>query len=339
MHIRKVAAAAGFATGAALAFAPFASADPVEITSTVSSEIASMNAMFDFDSLLTGVPTADIVHGTAANPFDTILPSAVDTVQGNGTTPFDYLIYGVDPVKAGLADDPGSYNLFNGALGKFDDAYNVLLYASLNNGAIDPNDADFIGSATSIDHAQGLATATDAAQYFFNFGLGDLEGYFGIFPSEAASTAAADPAAVIDITPVLTSEVESLNGLFASDVASAGIPSTDIIQGSGPLPFDTIDTADTNAAFNALVFGAADPSGDPGSYDVFNGALTEFFNASNVGLFALLNGGDILPAADLFGPTDYLGDGVSTAIGEYLQLGFNDLLGYFLPAAASSMIP
>ncbi|HEY1840044.1 MAG TPA: hypothetical protein VGG53_07425, partial [Mycobacterium sp.] len=157
-------------------------------------------------------------------------------------------------------------------------------------------------------------------------------GYLGIFPAEAASTAAADPAAVIDITPILTSEVESLNGLFASDVAAAGIPSTDIIPGMGTLPFDTILTANTNAAFDSLVFGAAGPSLDPGSYDVFNGAVTELLNASNVGLFARLNGGDLLPVADLFGPTDFLGDGVTQAIGEYLTLSFNDLLGFFIPA-------
>jgi hypothetical protein len=332
VYIRKIAVAAGFATGAALALAPLASADPVEITSTVSSEIASLNSLFESTSALAGVPNGDIILGNATNPFDIIDPAKVATVQGDGTTLFDYLTYGVDPSKAGLATDPGSFSELNGALGKFDDAYNVLLYSALNNGAIDPNDADFIGSASSIDHAQGLATATDAFNYFLNFGVGDLEGYLGIFPAEAASTAAADPAAAIDITPILTSEVESLNGLFASDVAAAGLPATDIIPGTGALPFDTIDPADTNAAFNSLVFGAADASNDPGSYSVVNGALTELLNASNVGLYSLLNGGDILPTADLFGPTDFLGDGVTTAISEYLTLSFNDLLGFFIPA-------
>ena len=38
--------------------------------------------------------------------------------------------------------------------------------------------ADFIGSESSIDHALGLANATDAAEYFYNFGVGDLSGFF-----------------------------------------------------------------------------------------------------------------------------------------------------------------
>src|SRR4051794_26834643 len=71
MKIRKIAAAATFATGAAVALAPFAQADPVEIASTVSSEIASLNSLFDFEATLAGVG-AHVIPGTAANPFDTI---------------------------------------------------------------------------------------------------------------------------------------------------------------------------------------------------------------------------------------------------------------------------
>jgi hypothetical protein len=186
MDIRKIAVIGGFTVGAALALGPIAAADPTEITTTVDSEISSLNALFTLDTDLAGVPATDVTLANAANPFDIITPADVATVQGTtGTTPFDFLTYGVDPSAAGLASDPGSYNLLNGALGKFDDAFNVELYALENNGALDPNTADFIGSASSINDALGMANATDAAEYFLNFGLGDLQGYFD--PSSGAS--------------------------------------------------------------------------------------------------------------------------------------------------------
>jgi hypothetical protein len=174
MDIRKIAVVGGFAVGAALAFAPLASAD-TPITSTVDSEIASLNSLFTSEADLAG-KGADIIQPTATDPFETI-PLA-DAPQTAPLTTLDYELYGVNPIAAGPASDPGSFEVFNGALGKFDDALNVELYALENNGAIDPNDADFIGSASSIDHAQGLATATDAAEYFYNFGIGDLSGFF-----------------------------------------------------------------------------------------------------------------------------------------------------------------
>jgi hypothetical protein len=181
MNIRKIAVVGSFAAGAALAFAPLAAADP--LTSTVDSEISSLNALFTSDTTLAGVPSTDITGGTTAGSFETIIPSVISAVQDSGTTPFDYLVYGVNPTEAGLASDPGSYNVFNGALTEFDDALNVELYALENGGALDPNAADFIGSMSTIDTALGMANATDAAEYFFNFGLGDLEGFLGIFSS------------------------------------------------------------------------------------------------------------------------------------------------------------
>jgi hypothetical protein len=330
VYIRKIAVAAGFATGAALALAPLASAD-TPITSTVESEIASLNSLFDSQVALAGLPATDITTNSAG--FDVVpLADAPQATVPADLTPLDYLLYGVNPIQAGIASDPGSFVVLNGALGKFDDAYNVLLYSALNNGAIDPNDADFIGSASSIDHAQSLLTATDAAQYFFNFGVGDLEGYLGIFPAEAASTAAADPAAAFDITPTLTSEITSLNGLFGLDASLAGV-SGDIIPGTGALPFDTIDPSDTNSIFDTLVFGAAGPSLDPGSYDVFNGALGEFDNAYNVGLFSLLDPTGAFDPTDIIGThADLLNGTVSEAISGFLQLGLSDLAGYFVPA-------
>jgi hypothetical protein len=327
MNIRKIGAAATFAAGAAFALAPLASAD-TPITSTVESEIASLNSLFDSQVVLSGFPATDITTNAAG--FDIVpLADAPQATVPSDLTVLDYFLYGVDPIKAGIASDPGSYLLFNGALGKFDDAYNVLLYSALNNGAIDPNDADFIGSASSIDHAQSLGSATEAATYFFNFGVGDLEGYFGIFPS--AGTAAVS---TLDISSTLTSEVNALNSLFASDVAAAGINADKIIDGTGPLPFDTILPADTNSTFDLLVFGLNpdNVSPDPGAYDVFNGALTEFANAYNVGLVSLLDPSNTFPIADIFGThADFLADGSTAAIGEFLNLGFQDLLGYFDP--------
>jgi hypothetical protein len=175
MSIRKIAVVGGFAAGAALAFAPLASAD--DFSSILDSEIASLNGIFEGDAALAGDSGDVTLGGTGA--FDTITPADIATVQGDGTTPFDYLIYGVDPTEAGLASDPGSYNVFNGALTEFYDASNVELYSLLNNGDLIPA-ADLFGSSTSI--ADGLASS-DPAEFFFNFGLGDLEGFLGIFSS------------------------------------------------------------------------------------------------------------------------------------------------------------
>ena len=180
MKIRKIAVVGSFAAGAALALAPIASADG--LTSIVDTEISSLNALFTVDTDLAGV-SGDVVGPTASNPFDIINPTDVATVQGNGTTPFDFLTYGLDPSAAGLASDPGSYNVFNGALVEFDDALNVELYSLENNGAL-MSDAtattDLIGSATTIDNALDLGTATNAADYFWNFGVGDLSGFLQV---------------------------------------------------------------------------------------------------------------------------------------------------------------
>jgi hypothetical protein len=334
MEIRKVAVAGMFAAGAALALAPMASAVPTDITSVVDSEVSSLNGLFASDAALTGV-YGDITHPTDPGVFSIVIPSDVSTVQGSAAhlTPFDYLVYGVDPKDAGLASDPGAYNVFNGALTEFDNAYNVELYALLNGGATAP--------ATDVfSHPEFLeAGATQAATDYFNFGVGDLEGYFGIFP-QAGASAAADPAAGFDITPILTSEIASLNSLFTLDATLASVPPADVVPGpQGFLVISPADATADNSIFNTLVFGAAGPSSDPGSYDVLNGALGQFDNAYNVGLFALLDPTGTFNPADIIGTHDFLGDGLATAAGEYLQLGFSDLLGYFIPAAASSLVP
>jgi hypothetical protein len=171
MNLRKIAVLGGFAAGAALTFAPLASADP--LTTTVDSEISSLNSLFVGEADLAGVGS-DVTTPTATNPFDIITPADISAVQGTGTTPFDYLVYGVDPSAAGLAGDPGSYTVFNGAETKFDDAYNVLLYAAENKDALIPA-GDLFGNHIS----DALAGGTDASafEYLWNFGVGDLSGF------------------------------------------------------------------------------------------------------------------------------------------------------------------
>lgn len=170
MNIRKIAAVGGLAAGAAVAFAPLASAD--DLTTVLDSEIASENSLFQLDATLAGVPSSDY---SVVDGFDTINSGDISTVQGTGTTAFDYLIYGVDPSQAGLATDPGSYNDLNGAVTKFDDAYNVLLYAAENKDALIPS-SDLFGNHIS----DALAGGTDASafEYFYNFAIGDLSGFF-----------------------------------------------------------------------------------------------------------------------------------------------------------------
>jgi hypothetical protein len=178
MDIRKIAVVGGFTVGAALAFAPIASAD----TSILDTEISSLNALFTVDTDLAG-DSADVTAPTGSNPFDIITPADITTVQGigttAGTTPFDFLTYGVDPSAAGLSSDPGSYDVLNGALVEFDNAFNVELYSLENNGALDTNVGDYIQNS-ALDHALTLGSTTDAADYLFNFGLGDLQGFFDI---------------------------------------------------------------------------------------------------------------------------------------------------------------
>jgi len=170
MNIRKTAVLGGFALGAAVAFAPLASAD--DLTTVVDSEISSLNSIFTTEADLAGDGSA-VIAPTDAQPFDTI-PSMDAPLSGTGT--LDSLLYGVDPLAAGPSPDPGAYDVFNGALVEFDDAFNVELNSLLNPGDVIPTD-DLFGSATNI--ADGLASA-DPATYFFDFGLGDLSGFLQV---------------------------------------------------------------------------------------------------------------------------------------------------------------
>lgn len=176
MRIRKIAVIGSFAAGAALALAPLASAD--DLTSTIASEVAAANAIFQSDAALAGVPSTDFAPG--AQGFDTILPADIGAVQDNGTTPFDFLIYGVDPKLAGLATDPGAFNVYNGALVEFDNAYNADLFGLLNGNTDLIPAADLFGTGSEIGTALGTGTDFGAATTFFDAGLADLAGFFGI---------------------------------------------------------------------------------------------------------------------------------------------------------------
>src|SRR6202035_5608070 len=182
MDIRKVAVVGSFAAGAALAFAPLASATPDPLISVVGSEESLLNSLFVGDATLAGVPSTDY---SVVDGFDVIKSADIPAVQGSGatlgTTPFDYLTYGVDPLKAGLATDPGAYNVFNGALTEWADAYNTELYSLLNAGALIPA-PDLIGSTETIQDAfaNGTGSVPDVATYFYEFGANDLSGFLDL---------------------------------------------------------------------------------------------------------------------------------------------------------------
>jgi hypothetical protein len=189
----KIAVVGSFSAAAALTFAPLAAAD--DLTSILDTEISGLNDIFTVETDLAGVPSTDITAPTTGDPFDTITGTTdISAVQGAGQdvsgdwvlnsgvspTEFDYLVYGVDPTAAGLSPDPGSYDVFNGALVEFADALNVELYSLENNGALDTTVGDFIGSPTTIADALATGNATDAAEYFLQYGLGDLSGFLDI---------------------------------------------------------------------------------------------------------------------------------------------------------------
>jgi hypothetical protein len=175
MNIRKIAVVAGFAAGAAVAFAPLASAD--DLTTIVDSEISAENSLFTLEADLAGDSSA-VIPASVSDPFETIpLTDAPQATDAAGLTNLDYELYGVNPIAAGIPSDPGSYEVFNGAVTKFDDAFNVGLYALENNGALIPS-TDLFGN--HIADALAGGTATDAFDYFYNFGIGDLSGFTGL---------------------------------------------------------------------------------------------------------------------------------------------------------------
>jgi hypothetical protein len=266
---------------------------------------------------------------TAATTLAKDAPHLIANTANYGqVTPFETDLYGANPILAGISGDTGPFSEFNGATVEYDNAYNVALYAAENNGALDTNVGDYIEN-NAINHALTLGNATAAEQYLINFGNGDLQGYYAEFAPAQTTTAPSD------ILQLESNEIVQLNNLFELDGKLANVygdivPHTAVGTNVG---FDTIPTTDLNTSFNDLVTGLVpgNVSGDPGSYDVLNGALTEFYNAFNVEDYSLLNSGSLIPFADIFGTHDFVGTGATVmgAATEYLQLGLSDLAGYF----------
>lgn len=230
------------------------------------------------------------------------------------------------------------------------DSYNTataegtMAHATAGGDGTSNNVASAIGDYTS-DSVHGGYGASAAADNGFtgllsSFGSGSAESQVaGALPADLPGGGLNDPGSSVFATMNATfaSEIYSLNSIFAQDVDAAGIDPDKIIPGAGAFPFDTILASDTNDTFNTLVFGLNPDNvtdGIPGAYDVYNGAFTEFSNAFNIGLFSLLDPTDAYPAADIFGThAEFLAGGSLSAIGEFVQLGFQDLLGYFDPSS------
>ena len=151
-----------------------AAGDP--LSSLVSGEITSANSLFESGASLTGVPTADLTLSTTT--FDTI--PAADLLTGGTPTTFDDFLFGLNPL-ANASSDPGAYDLFNGALVRFDDAVNVGVYALENQGALLPA-ADFatdlFGSTSSLTSELAGLTASQAITELLGNASSDLMGYF-----------------------------------------------------------------------------------------------------------------------------------------------------------------
>jgi hypothetical protein len=179
MNIRKIAATASRAAGAALAFAPLASADnTADLTALFDSEASSLNSIFTTDASL-----ADVYHGdiTTGGPgfVDTALLS--DAPNSGTPTAFDFLLYGIDPIGQ-ASSNPDAADVYNGALAKFDDAVNVELYALENGGALLPQ-ADwsselFGGTTTTVIDAFNSDTVSGTVSALLTDSYNDLVGFF-----------------------------------------------------------------------------------------------------------------------------------------------------------------
>jgi hypothetical protein len=207
----------------------------------------------------------------------------------------------------------------------------------------DSANAGSSSTAGSSDLAEVLYTHGDASAQGGN-SLYDiltaLGGHYTNVPvadvplTDAVPGAAVPAASGFDISSTLTSEISSLNSMFETDAALTGVPTADLVTPvSG---FDTLVPGLTESpqlsAFETAVFGfnPDSVSPDPGSYDLLNGALGQFDNAYNVGLFSLLDPTGTFDPTDIIGThAAFLNDGATVAIGEFLQQGFTDLLGYF----------
>jgi hypothetical protein len=178
MDIRKIAVVGGFAVAAALTSAPLASAD--DLTTTVDSEIASLNSTFTLEADLAG-DSADVTPG-GTGVLDTIPPA--DAPDAAPLTTLDYELYGPWAGALPTADLdplPGAQDVANGALVEFDDAYNALAFGLDGDGTNVIPTTDLIGLADQALDTGSLSDATLVGD-FFDTGVSDfLTSLFG-FP-------------------------------------------------------------------------------------------------------------------------------------------------------------
>jgi hypothetical protein len=161
-----------------------------------------------------------------------------------------------------------------------------------------------------------------------------------------AALALAPLASADDLTTAVDSEISSMNALFVGEADLAG-KGADVVM-HGPNTFDTIPLADapntgTLPTILSYELYGLNPIGnaasDPGAYSEFNGALVNFDDAYNVGLFSLLDPTaplSSIPAGDLFGSASGITEALATgtasgAITDFLTDGFADLQGFFTP--------
>lgn len=162
MDIRKIAVVGGFAVAVALTSAPLASADDLTVilTPLVNSEISTLNAIFVSEVALSGGPASGEIITNGANTFDTT--SLLYAPDSGNPTLLDYELYGFNPIS-NASSDPGAYDVFNGALAEFDDAYNVELYSLANPDAVVSSiPADYLfGSAPNLGDVLGANAVND----------------------------------------------------------------------------------------------------------------------------------------------------------------------------------
>lgn len=182
-------------------------------------------------------------------------------------------------------------------------------------------------------------------------------GVIGSFAAGAALAlaplAAADDPAPFDWSGIVKSQHDSMNWLFTTGASVSGVPAAEVVPASPTYPFATISHDDLlgQEAFAQLLYGAnwADEmsSGASGSYNLLNGAVMEFYNGGNTAMWALMNDGANLDwdSGALFGGNAAMQIAIDAAdssdgwtqASAYFELGFNDLLGYFSPAADVSV--
>ena len=169
VKIRKIAVISGVAVGAAVAFAPLAAAD-TDISPVFEAELSSLNSLFDTEAVLSGIPLTDV---NTVGVYDFVFAGDASTTE---LTNLHHFLAGSDPVIQDL--DPTSYDVFNGALNNFDDAFNVELYSLLNGGALDPDYGDMLGSSSDITNALSTGTVSEAVSTFLTEGWHELLNYF-----------------------------------------------------------------------------------------------------------------------------------------------------------------